>query len=191
MAGQPLGQWGVTVKRGDSTTEIDEDSSASLAGMTLSAKAALVLRADLSPASYQGSYRMSGQDATVGVELTSTAATVSGSQSAAPRTIPLQAGTHHFVVVEPGLLAGLFAVPAQLASWQDSSVTWLSPIMGTTQVIAGGAGASPARPPDVPAADVELSLTGQIPVTIWYDPTTFVPDRIEVPSQNAILRRVR
>jgi len=191
MSGQPIGQWNVTVKRNDSAMELDESSQASMMGMAISARATLLLGADLSPTSYSGAYRAAGQNVAVTVALTAASATVTGTQSETPRTLGLAANTHHFVVVEPGLLAGLFALPAQLASWNESTVTWLSPVTGAAQPLMKDSAASPARPAGVPAQDVELSLTGQIPVTMWYDPVTFIPDRVEVPSQNAVLTRVR
>jgi hypothetical protein len=191
MSGQPIGQWNVTVKRNDSAIEIDEDSWASVMGMMLSAKATLALGPDLSPASYTGNYRAGGQNVAVTVALAPASATVTGSQSESAHALALVPNTHHFVVVEPGLLAGLFALPAQLASWNESTVTWLSPVTGSAQPLMKDSAAPPARPAGVPAQDVELSLTGQIPVAVWYDPVTFIPDRIEVPSQHTILTRVR
>jgi hypothetical protein len=191
MSGQPIGQWNVTVKRNDSATEIDENSWASVMGMTLSAKATLALGPDLSPTSYSGNYRAAGQNIAVTVALTAASATVTSTQGDSPRTVALGVDTHHFVVIEPGLLAGLFSLPAQLASWNESSVTWLSPVMGTAQPLTKGAAASAGPPTGVPAQDVELSLTGQIPVTIWYDEASLIPDRIEIPSQHAIVTRVR
>jgi hypothetical protein len=191
MSGQPLGQWNVTVKRNDSATEIDENSWASVMGMMLSAKATLALGSDLSPASYTGNYLAGGQNVGVTVALTAASATITGTQSNAARTVALGTGTHHFVVIEPGLLAGLFALPAQLAAWNESTVTWLSPVAGAAQPLMKDPAAPSARPAGVPAQDVELSLTGQIPVTMWYDAVTFVPDRIEVPSQHTILTRLR
>ena len=190
MSGQPIGQWNVTVKRNDSTTEIDENSWATVMGMTLSAKATLALGPDLSPTSYTGNYRAAGQDVAVTVALTPASATISGSQSDAAHAVALVPDTHHFVVIEPGLLAGLFALPAQLASWNESTVTWLSPVTGSAQPLTKDAAASTARPAGVPAQDVELSLSGQTPATIWYDAASLIPDRIEVPSQHAVLTRV-
>jgi hypothetical protein len=191
MSGEPIGQWNVTVKRNDSASEIDENSWASVMGMTLSAKATLALGSDLSPTSYTGNYLAAGQNVGVAVALTAASATITGTQSGSAHTVALGADTHHFVVIEPGLLAGLFVLPAQLASWNESTVTWVSPVTGAAQPLMRDSAAPPARPAGVPAQDVELSLTGQIPVTMWYDPVTFIPDRIEVPSQHTILTRVR
>jgi hypothetical protein len=190
MSGQPIGQWNVTVKRSDSATEIDENSWATVMGMTLSAKATLALGPDLSPTSYTGNYRAAGQDVAVTVALTAASATITGSQSDAAHNVTLVPDTHHFVVIEPGLLAGLFVLPAQLASWNESTVTWLSPVTGSAQPLMKSAAPATGRPAGVPAQDVELSLTGQTPATIWYDATSLIPDRIEVPSQHAVLTRV-
>jgi hypothetical protein len=190
MSGQPIGQWNVTVKRSDATTEVDENSWATVMGMTLSAKATLALGPDLSPASYVGNYRAAGQNVAVTVALTGATATVTGTQSNAARSVALVPDTHHFAVIEPGLLAGLFALPAQLAAWNESTVTWLSPVTGSAQPLMKSAAPPTARPSGVPAQDVELSLTGATPATIWYDPASFIPDRIDIPSQNAVLTRV-
>src|ERR1700728_2060349 len=159
MSGQPIGQWNVTVKRSDSGTEIDENSWASVMGMTLSAKATLALGPDLSPTGYTGNYRAAGQNVAVTVALTAASATVTGSQSDAAHTVTLVPDTHHFAVIEPGLLAGLFALPAQLASWNESTVTWLSPVTGSAQPLTKDAAALTAPPAGVPAQDVELSLS--------------------------------
>jgi hypothetical protein len=190
MSGQPIGQWNVTVKRNDSATEIDENSWATVMGMTLSAKATLALGPDLSPTQYTGNYRAAGQNIGVTVALTAASATITGTQGEAARTVGLVPDTHHFAVIEPGLLAGLFALPAQLAAWNESTVTWLSPVTGSAQPLMKSTAAATARPSGVPAQDVELSLTGQTPATIWSDPGSFIPDRIEIPSQNAVLTRV-
>jgi hypothetical protein len=38
---------------------------------------------------------------------------------------------------------------------------------------------------------VALSFGGAVPFTIWYDPATYVPDLIDVPSQNLQVQRMR
>jgi hypothetical protein len=178
------------VKSGDAGPEIDETSNASFAGMQMAATATLVLGADLSPTRYSGSYQVTGQTQTVTAQLNATSASVTGGLGGGNRTLALDPQTHHFVVIEPALLAGLFALPAQLQAWGDASVTWVAPITGQAQLISKNP-APPARPAAVPAQDAEISMQGQIPFTIWYDPATLVPDEVIVPSQNAVLTRVR
>ncbi len=191
LNGQSVGQWAVNVKRDGIGTEIDESSAASIGGMEASATATLMLGPDLSPTQYNGNYRMAGQTPTVTVALTPASATVVSSEIVGPRTLALGANTKHFVVIEPGLLAGLFALPAQLQTWREPAVTWISPITAQVQPLPAGSAAPGTPPSDVPAQDTEVSMGGQIPFTVWYDPGTMVPDKVIVPAQNAVLTRVR
>ena len=191
LSGQRIGEWSVSVKGDASGTEIDESSSASFQGMQVAATASLVLGPDFAPTRYSGSYRTAGQSPTVSVALTATSATVVGGFVGSARTLALAPNTHHFVVIEPALLAGLFALPAQLQAWGDSPVTWIAPITGQEQSIAKDSRNPALRPSSVPAQDVALAVRSQVPVTIWYDPATLVPDEVIVPSENAVLTRER
>jgi hypothetical protein len=191
MSGQNVGSWTVSVTRNAADTEVDETSSASVMGMQLSATAALTLGADLAPTKYSGSYRTPTQALTVSAELTPASATVVDAVTSRPKQVALAANTRHFVVIEPGLLAGLFALPAQLDSWKDPGVTWITPATGQTQSLTTNAQAPLTRPAGVPAADAVLSIDRPIAVTIWYDPATYAPDEISVPSQSAVLTRVK
>jgi hypothetical protein len=189
--GEPVGKWSLTVKGAQAGPELDESSTASLMGMQLAAQAVLTLSADLSPMRYDGHYRTPNQSPNVSVSLTPASATVVGLMTSQAQQVSLGAGTRHFVVIEPGLVAGLFALPAQLASWKDPTVTWITPTSAQAQVLTTGPAASQSRPAGVSASDVLLSIASPIAVSIWYDPATLVPDQIAVPSQNAVLTRVR
>jgi hypothetical protein len=191
MSGQNVGSWAVSVTRNATDTEIDETSSASVMGMQLSATAVLTLSADLAPTKYSGSYRTPTQTLTVSAALTPASATVVDALTNRPKVVTLAANTRHFVVIEPGLLAGLFALPAQLDSWKDPSVTWITPATAQAQPLTANSQTPVARPAGVPAADAVLSIDRPIAATIWYDPTTYAPDEISVPSQNAVLTRVK
>lgn len=191
LAAQPIGQWSVSVKQDASDTQIDETSSASVMGMQLAATASLVLGPDLAPAKYEGNYSVSNQNRHVSAALTSGSATVVSVMSSQPQQLSLLPATQHFVVVEQGLLAGLFALPAQLAAWKETSVTWISPAEAQAQLLRLAPAAAPKPPSGVPANDAPISIDRPIAVTIWYDPATFVPDQISVPSQNAVLTRER
>jgi hypothetical protein len=191
LNGQPVGQWTVSVKQADAGTEIDESSSASLAGMQLSATATLMLGPDLAPTKYDGNYHTPNQNPTVGVALSPSLAVVTGSLTGGPRNLALGANTRHFVVIEPGLLAGLFALPAQVASWREPSMTWIAPVTAQAQSLAVDSSASSTRPSAVPPQDAAIAIQAQTPLTIWYDPATLVSDEIIIPSQNAVLTRER
>ncbi len=191
LGGEQIGVWSVTVKAQDPGAQIDESSSANVAGMQLAATATLLLGANLAPAKYDGSYRAPGQNPTVDVTLGASAATVSGTLTSQPQQLALMPDTDHFVVIEPGLLAGLFVLPAQLASWKETTVTWITPTAARAQALTIDPAAKTARPAGIPAADVVLSIAQPIAVTIWYDPASLVPDEISVPSENAVLTRER
>ncbi len=196
LNGQPAGHWTLNVKAGSEGTEIDEDSVAIFMGVQMSAKAALVLGPDFSPVKYDGNYRAAGLNPIVSVAATSDSATVTSSQAPPAKNLGLVPNTRHLVIIDPGLAAGLFVLPAQLAAWREDSVTWVTPITAEAASLATQSD-PPSSPPDgVPPNDVAISLvgtssTGRIPVTIWYDPSTMVPDEILVPSQNAVLTRQR
>lgn len=191
MGGQRIGDWTATVESTNGNTQIDENSSATFAGMQLAATASLVLGRDLAPINYTGSYHTPGQNPTANVTLTATSATVSGTLTAHPQQLALIPNTRHFVVIEPGLLAGLFALPTQIAVWQETMVTWITPTSAQAQSLTVSSPAATARPAGVPAQDAVLSIERPIAVTIWYDPATHVPDQVAVPSQAAILTRER
>lgn len=190
LAGQPVGQWTVAVKSDAGHTVLDEKSSASLGGLSLGATATLTLDPSLAPVRYDGRYNAPGQTVDVTVAVASDGATVTSPLATTSGPLQLAPGTTHFAIVEPGLLAGLFALPAQIGAWKDSRVTWITPTSASSQVLTIGAATGATRPTGVPANDVLLSIASPIAATIWYDPSTFVPDRIDVPSEKAVLVRV-
>jgi hypothetical protein len=153
LSGQPAATSKLTVAHNGGATDIDEDSSGSLGGMKLSGKATLVLGADLAPTQYNGNYESPAQKATVTVALTPTSATIMGSAvNGGPQALALSANTRHFVVIEPGLMAGLFALPAQVETWKDAAVTAIAPVTGRAQTLATNTAATSARPSDVQLA---------------------------------------
>jgi hypothetical protein len=109
----------------------------------------------------------------------------------ATQRVGLQPNTQHFVVVEPGLLAGLFVLPAQVNAWKTSALTWITPTSAQAQLLTIDPNATAPRPNGVPHNDALLSIEAPIAVTIWYDPATLVPDELIVPSQSATLTRER
>jgi hypothetical protein len=187
VAGKIAGTSVLTVKAGP-PMEIDEQATGGSGAQASSAKATLMLGPDLAPISYTGDYNTAGTPVSVAATLTPTTATV-GKQ-----TYPLTGSAKHFIVVELGLSAGLFVLPAQMQAWNDTTALIVAPAMvgmaGTIPVSPDSTLAG-ARPSTVPAQDLALAIGGQFPFTIWYDPATYVPDEIDVPSQNVVVSRVR
>jgi hypothetical protein len=191
MSGQPVGSWSVSVTQDSAQTTIAESSNANVMGVQLAATASLVLGPDLAPLRYGGQYRTQMQTPSVSVTLTPNSATVVGALTPAPQQLALAANTQRFVVIEPGLLAGLFALPAQMAAWGDPTVTWITPATAQAQPLTASPSSSAPRPAGLSAQEAVLSIDRPIALTIWYDPATLVPDEISVPSQNAVLTRIR
>jgi hypothetical protein len=82
-------------------------------------------------------------------------------------------------------------LPAQLNAWKEATVTWIAPTSGRAQPLTANQPAPQTPPAGVPAHDALISIDQPIALRIWYDATTLVPDRIEVPAQSAVLTRVR
>ncbi|HTX59512.1 MAG TPA: hypothetical protein VMH02_07500 [Verrucomicrobiae bacterium] len=184
--GKSVGSATIVVKDGAGTpTEIDEQSSGTMNGQSATAKDTLLLGGDLAPTAYSGDYDVAGTPSQVSVKLTPTTATV-GDQS-----FGLSDGAKHFVVLEPGLLAGVIALPAQMQAWNDPSVMAVIPGFGIAAPIATDASLTGPRPANLPASDVAISFAGEQPFTIWYDPATLVPDELQVSGQALVVTRVR
>jgi len=189
LGGAPTGTSTLRVERDGASTKIDETAQGSLDGMQMSATDALEIASDLAPTQYNGSYTAGPNTQAVTAALSSDSATVVG-PGGQTQTIALPQDVKHFVVIEPGLVAGLFALPAQMQAWNDGTVLAIAPAYGRAEPLPASS-QSPPRPAGVPATDVPLSFGGQLPFTIWYDPATFVPDQIVVPSQNVVVTRTR
>ncbi|MBV8147753.1 MAG: hypothetical protein JO092_01520 [Candidatus Eremiobacteraeota bacterium] len=192
LAGDPTGTSSLIVRRDAQATTIQEKASGLVNGLRVSATAQLTVGPDLAPQIYNGTYESSGARTVVTASLSPSAATVISSGSAGqPATFSLSGDAKHFVVIEPGLLAGLFALPAEMEAWKDAPVLAIAPSYGRGENLFVDTSVKAQRPSAVPAQDVAVSIGGKLPFTIWYDPTTFVPDEIDVPSQNVVVTRQR
>jgi hypothetical protein len=98
--------------------------------------------------------------------------------------VPLAAGTDHFVLFDTDELAGMAALPAQFASWGETTahvtvVARLGPVTTATMQIV--ADAVPAyKPRVVPTSDRALLVHDAKDLLVWFDPTTNVPDEIDL-----------
>jgi len=187
MAGKPVGTSTVTVTSG-LPIRIEEQASGGTGAQAASGRAVLTLGADLAPTAYSGNYNTSGTPVSVAVTLTPTTAKIGDASYA------LTGNAKHFVVVEAGMTAGLFALPAQMQAWNNEAALMIVPAMadmGGTLAIVPDASTAGTRPSGVPAQDAALAIGGAFPFTIWYDPATNVPDEIDVPGQNVVVSRVR
>lgn len=192
LDGNPTGTSTVTVSRSGQSTTVQEKASGTVNGLSVSAVALLTIGADLAPQTYNGTYGSNGLQTVVTASLSPTSATVISSGSGGqPATFALSGGAAHFVVIEPGLLSGLFALPAEMEAWNDTPVIAIAPSYGRAENLSVDTSAKPQRPNGVPSQDSSVSFNGKLPFTMWYDAATFIPDEIDVASQSIVISRVR
>ena len=189
IGGQPTGTSTIIITRTATSTQIREQDSATIAGQQATASATLGLGSDLAPLTYTASYQGAGQSAATTANVTGATASLTG--PAGPQTVALLAPATHFVVIDGALLTGFLALPAQMQTWNNAPVLALAPIYGRSIALSTDASTATKRPANLPAADVNVSLGGPYPFTIWYDPATFVTDEIDVPSQSIVVTRAR
>jgi hypothetical protein len=187
--GARLGSASITVGHASSAVRLDEKSSATYNGMPASGTATMVLDMDLAPTAYQASYSAAGQSGRSNVSFSGSSASVSGPSG--NNTFTLIGGAKRFAVLDGTMLAGMFILPAQMRAWSGAQATILAPMYGQSLPLALDATAKPNRPSGLPSGDVNLSVSGQVPFTVWYDATTLLVDEVDVPSQGVAVTRVR
>lgn len=182
----------LVVRRTGDTITIQENASATVNDVPVAGTVTLTLGADLVPTVYNGSYDSGALHSVVTVTIAKTSATLVGtSTGGAPTAFPLKPPARHLVVIEPGLMAGLFALPAQMQAWQYDPILAVAPSISKGQIFELDTTAKPQRPDGVPAQDAEITFGGSLSFTLWYDPATYVLDGVVVPSQDAVVTRVR
>jgi hypothetical protein len=188
--GTQNGSTTITVARNaNGTTTITESGAGTFQGMAGTAKATLGLANDLAPASYSAHVEVGGN-------VFDSTATIAGKQATlvgigGTQTYSVPAGGH-FVVLDGGLISGFVALPSQVATWPAAApLELLAPIYSQGATLIVDPAAKPDRPLTVPAADASVTVTGPIALVEWYDPTTMIPDELDVPSQGLVISRKR
>ncbi len=190
LAGASVGTSTLTVKSVGDTTVIDEQVKGALSGNAASANDTLILGADLGPLSYQMNAISDGSPLKDSAHIQNTTANVTDVHGKSA-SFDLAASTKHFVVADFGLFAGLLPLPAQMRAWDNSPFLVIVPELGRSATLVPDLTATAQRPASVPAGDVAIVFNGDAPFTIWYDPSTNVPDEIDVTSQGLTVTRQR
>jgi hypothetical protein len=190
MGGASVGTSTLTVKSVGATTVIDEQVKGALSGSAASASDTLILGADLAPLSYQMNATEDGSPLKDSARIENTTASVTDVHGKSA-SFDLLANTKHFVVADFGLFAGLLPLPAQMRAWNNAPFLVVVPELGRSATLVPDTSATPQRPAGVPAQDVAIAFSGDAPFTIWYDPTTNLPDEIDVTSQGLTVTRQR
>ncbi len=189
MNGAKVGTSQITVKSSSAGVEIDEQMRGSFDGSASSGSATYVLATDLSPQKYTATGTVGGDTVNDTATVNGDAATISSGQGGS-LSFTLSPPATRFVVVDLGSFAGFMPLAAQMSAWNDPKATVLVPVYGIALSIEITGNAA-VRPAGVPASDVGLAFGGHAPFTIWYDPATYVPDEIDIPSQNVVVTRQR
>lgn len=105
--------------------------------------------------------------------------------TAGTHTLAQPTGTAGGVVLDGPLMSGFFMAPAQTKALNTMALAGISP--GSIQEFAIRVGpATASRPSGAPSADMSMTTNG-LPsgdVVIWYDPSTLVPDELDVSAQS-------
>ncbi|HEY9086136.1 MAG TPA: alpha/beta fold hydrolase [Candidatus Tyrphobacter sp.] len=127
------------------------------------------------------SYSLNGGTGSVGITFAGRSATL----TAAGHSITIsEIGGAPFLVDE-NLIAGLATVPAMLKVTGATHLTVACVCRGFLALGASVVPVTESRPANVPAADLSTALELQHQTfTFWYDPETFVPRHIDLPSQH-------
>lgn len=187
IGGSPVATTTIVVKHDAGGMELDESGTAQMGGQNGSAKTTMTLAPSLDPLSYTASYVNNGKPYKASVTVSGTSATETG--DVASTTAALSGGAQHFVVLDLGPFSGYFALPAQMRAWGNAPAVALVPAYGHSVPIAIDTATAQTRPPGVPSTDAAIVVNKPVAFTIWYDPTTLIPDRMDVPSQGAVVTR--
>ena len=188
MAGETIGTTTLTLKHTPQGASIAESGSASLMGQSGRFSDTLALGADLAPLSYQVQGALGPRAFAASITLSGTTASQTGTVA---QSYTLAPGQAHFAVLDLGPFAGYFMLPAQEALWKNAAALAIAPAVGRAfAIVPDPTAAAPAHPTGVPAADAVLSYSSPVQISIWYDPKSLLVDEVDIPMQEATIKRV-
>jgi len=192
IAGRQLVQTTMTVAASAQGTTLNESAAGTLNGDRQTAQTVLSLDTALDPQSYSLAYTAAGKAQHSSLAFSDKGAWET-SDGAPQIMFTLAANTRHFVVLDPTMFSGFFALPAQINAWGSMPVTAIAPMFRHSEPLSVNSNAAgAARPANVPQSDSAVSLSGPAgQLTLWYDPATFIVDELDVPSQDAKVVRQR
>jgi len=192
--GSNVGNATLTVKRAAPSVGIHEVET--FGGVTETVDESLD-GGDLSPTSYASSFPVTS-DVTVTAHISFYSGGARETVDGVPGSTDfrLESGTKRIVIVDGAMATGFLFLPAQVKSQRLTTFTLLAPSLADTYYCKVNATASPPRPAGLPAADVGVTFdgaghSGNTEFVVWYDPTSFVVDEVDVPTQQVTIARVR
>lgn len=187
--GKEVGRSTITIARAPTGTKIDERSSVNLDSGDSQAQTSMLLDDRLLLTGYHGHYDAAEQTMNADVSLGDRSATITAGKDV--KTVLLGGTSKGFIVLDAGTVAGFFVLPAQMRALGNADTTVLIPGTGESSFIDVIPDNKVARPADVPAADLSLSVAGPAPFVEWYDPQTYIVDQVSIPGQDLTVKRQR
>lgn len=193
-AGSSVGTSTVTVKRAATSIAIHEVETF---GATTETADESLDDTDLSPTAYVSTFPVTSD-----VTVTARVAFYSGGARFTVDTVPgstdfrVEHGTTRLVVVDGALATGFLFLPSQIRAQGLNAFTVYAPSAAQTFYCTINASATPPRPAGIPAADIFVTVdgsaqSGNTEFVVWYDPTSFIVDEIDVPTEQVTIARVR
>ncbi len=188
MNGLEIGRTSIVVKHTNDGIVLTEKGAGSMNGESGSIDDTLTLNNALAPVSYQA-------DASI-ADSRHMRSTISFDGATAKQTgdvthtYPLIGNAKHFAIMDVGPFSGFFMIPAQLQAWGGEPVTAIVPNFAHSVALSAYTALKPDRPAGVPANDISVSFSSMVAITLWYNPHTLVIDRVDIPAQGLIVRRV-
>ena len=105
------------------------------------------------------------------------------------RSLAAAPGSDRWVTVDGINFAGAFTLPASVLAAHDRPITIYSALRGVAEPYVC-TNVPTTHPKDAPANDGYLHCEGgKNDATVWYDPDTLIPDKIELPYERATFFR--
>lgn len=187
MNGTTVGTTAITVSRNSGGIILTEKGGGSFNGESGTIEDTLNLDNTLAPSAYSASASLGERALKSALTFNSGSATETG--DAGTKTYDLTAGATHFVILDLGPFSGWFALPAQMAAWNNAPAIAIAPALGHGFPLAPAPAPASQRPKTVPAADASIDVTSPVGFTVWYDPKTLIVDRVEIPTQGFVVTR--
>ena len=188
MNGAQIARTSIVVEHQSGGVVLTESGSGTMNGQSGSVEDTLTLGGDLAPVSYTADASIADSK-----HMQSTLAFDAGTAKQTgdvSHVYPLLGASRHFAIMDIGPFSGFFMLPAQMHAWRDPQVTAIVPNFAQSLPLAPDVALKPDRPASVPAGDVSISFSSMVELTLWYNPATYVIDRVDIPSEGLVVRRV-
>ncbi len=141
----------------------------------------------LVPRNYVGTYTRGTQTLTADVDFDHSGATVTF-QGVGNSKLDNPPGIQNCFAIESTIVTGFLMLPAQVHSTKLTQFSQIVPSLVLQWNARVYDNATSPKPTNVPSSDQSLSVSnGNIDFDEWYDPSTFMPHAVSLPSLNVTI----